>query len=65
MADDIHIRGREQVTGIGILCNQAQGFLLARPADQDRRMRLCQRLRAVQRLCKLVVPALRGWASVF
>ena len=51
----------KQVAGIGILSHQAQGLLLAGAADQDGRMRLRERLRAVERFGQLVI-ACRGKA---
>src|SRR5581483_5747125 len=54
----LHVRGGEQVAGIGVLRDQPQGLLLPAATDHDRRVRAAQRRRRVQRPGQLVVLTL-------
>src|SRR5205823_12116301 len=47
----------EEVAGIGVLCDQPQGFLFAAATDEDRGVWAAEGLRRVERALKTVVLA--------
>jgi hypothetical protein len=57
VTDYVGAHAGEQIARVAILGDEAQGFLLAPAADQDGRMRLGERLRAVERLSQSKMSA--------